>query len=183
MNLDPEKTQLIRDGEGIYVVVDGQRLPVWRVALAFPQTHPDRFVGFLNLDGREIGMVKDPEGLDSDSLALLRAELKTAYFVPTVQCIRSVVHHGTSSVWEVETDDGDQTFRIPDRDSLDGSEAPAIKIRDAEGKRYRIEDYWDLDSDSKEMIKDLLPRQIRGMRFEGHGKGSRSRGPMVMGFR
>ena len=183
MNLDPERTQLIRDDEGIQVVIDGDHLPVWRVALAFPQTRPDRFVGLMDLDGREIGMIRDPEGLDADSHALLMAELKAAYFVPTIKSIRSVVHNGTSSVWEVETDDGDQTLRIPDRESLDGSEAPAIKVRDAEGKRFRIEDYWNLDPDSKRLIEDVLPRQIRRMRYEGQGKGKRSKGSMVMRFR
>ena len=111
------------------------------------------------------------------------AELKARYFVPRILEIRSVVTKGTGKLWDVLTDDGAYTFRIQGRDDLDGSAPPAITVKDEHGHRYRIEDYWELDRDSRECIRDLLPDKILRARY-GKGRiGKHTRGGMVGGFR
>ena len=37
-------------------------------------------------------------------------------------------------------------------------------ITDDNLKRYRIEDYWDMDRDSRRLIQDLLPRKVLRLR-------------------
>ncbi len=189
MNLDPQKIRLTRNGGGVQVEIDGTPRQVGRIARAFPKTNPDRYVGLLDPDGREIGMINEPKKLDAASWELLKAELKAIYFVPTILEIRSVVSQGTGSVWEVLTNDGERTFRIEDRDALDGSDAPSILIVDEKGRRYRIEDYGALDRESREAIVDLLPRKVFRAQFgrsgigSSRGGGGSSRGGMTMGFR
>jgi len=76
-------------------------------------------------------------------------------------------------------------FRLQSMDALDGSEPPAISIRDDNGKRYRIKDYWDLDKDSRGEIADMLPRNLLRARFgrssQGSGRGSSGRGSSMSG--
>lgn len=187
--LHPEEIQLIRNGNGLEILIDGLQEPVGRVCKAFPQTKPDLYIGLMDPDGHEIGMIKDPATLDPASRDLLEEMLKALYFVPRIQEIRSVVSMGTGKLWEVLTDDGERRFRIQDRDALDGSEAPAITIRDEHGRRYRIEDFWELDRESQDHMRDLLPDKVLRARY-GRGRGHRhghghshSGGGMVSTFR
>lgn len=187
--LDPEEIRLIRNGNGLEILIDGLPEPVGRVCKAFPQTEPDLYIGLMDPDGHEIGMIKDLTALDSASRDLLEERLRALYFVPEILEIRSVVSKGTGKLWEVLTDDGERAFRIQDRDALDGSEAPAITIRDENGQRYRIDDFWELDRGSQDLVRDLLPDRVLRARYgrghghrHGHGHGH-SGGGMVSTFR
>ncbi len=172
MNLDPNAIRLIQEGEQLQVVIGGgEALPVERVARAFPKTDLDHYVGLLGPDGHEIGMIENPSQLDADSLELLGKKLREIYFVPTIQEILSVEARGTGSYWEVVTDDGERAFRIQDREALDGMDAPSITVTDENGKRYWIENYWELDRGSREMIQDLLPDRV--LRRRTHGPRTR----------
>jgi hypothetical protein len=184
-DLDSSKVLLSREDEGLRIRIDGTDHSVDRIARLFPRTNPDHYVSFLNPGGHEIGMIDDPGGLDAASRDLLTAELKATYFVPTILEVRSVKRQGTGSQWDVLTDDGDMVFRLQSMDALDGSEPPAISIRDDNGKRYRIKDYWDLDKDSRGEIADMLPRNLLRARFgrssQGSGRGSSGRGSSMSG--
>ena len=164
MNLDLKNVRLIREGETLCALIDGERHRVDRVAKAFPQTDPERFVGLIGEHGHEIGLIEKPADLDEASWEILSEALRIVYFVPTITEIRSVEATGTATVWEVETDDGEQTFRIQDREALDGTDAPSIVITDQTQRRYRIDDYWELDRDSRALIRDLLPTRILRLR-------------------
>ncbi|MDE2828703.1 MAG: DUF1854 domain-containing protein, partial [Gemmatimonadota bacterium] len=125
--------------------------------------------------GHEIGIIENPKKLDDASRNLLEAELKAIYFVPTISAITAVVAKGTGSQWTVDTDDGEYTFRILGRDALKGDEPPAIEITDENGKRYKIDDYWDLDAESRDLTSDLLPDKVVKARYIRSGSSSRSR--------
>jgi uncharacterized membrane protein YgcG len=185
MDLDPAAVSLKKNGDKIEALIHGKTTSVDRVARAFPQSNPDQFVSLMDELGHEIGIIENPKILDTASRNLLEAELKAIYFVPTISAITSVVSKGTGSQWTVDTDDGEYTFRILGRDALKGNEPPAIEITDEHGKRYKIDNYWDLDADSRDFTSDLLPdkvvkaryytRSISGSR-SGRSRGSGSRG-------
>ena len=174
MNLKPKGIRLTRDGKGIQVVIDGIPQRVERIARAFPKTNPDRYIGLMGTNGHEIGMIRNPKKLDAMSWDLLQAELKHIYFVPEIQEILAVEAKGTGSLWKVTTDDGERTFRIQDRGAIDGSRPPMLSIRDENGKRYRIENFWDLDRESRDRVRGLLPEKVLKARYGGgggHGHG------------
>ena len=106
MDLIPHKIRLIQEKDGLKVVLGKERRLVKWIARAFPHTNPDHFVGLLDTEGHEIGIIEDPELLDPASKTLLDARLKEIYFVPEIQEILSVESHGTGSQWKVLTNDG-----------------------------------------------------------------------------
>lgn len=185
IDLDPAKIRLRREDDGIQILIDGKGHTVDRIARAFPRSDPDHYVCFIDPGGHEIGMLEDPSKLDAASRDLLIGELKAIYFVPTILEIRSVGRQGTRSLWEVLTDDGELSFTLQSTDALDGSDPPSISIRDDNGKHYKIEDYWDLDKDSRAEMADMLPRNVLRARYgrssQGRGRGSSSGGMMRMG--
>jgi hypothetical protein len=165
MNLNPQTITFTRKDDALTLVIDGKNHAVDRVARAFPQSDPDRFIGFLDAAGHEIGIVENLEGMDETSRALLQEELKILYFVPTVEKIQSVEAKGTGSVWNVLTDDGEYTFRILGRDALNGTKPPAIEITSETSKKFRIENYWELDAGSQDAMRDFIPDQILKARY------------------
>lgn len=186
MNLDPVAVSLKKNGDKIEALIHGKTTFVDRFARAFPHSNPDQFVSLMDELGYEIGIIENPKKLDNASRNLLEAELKDIYFVPTISAITSVVPKGTGSQWTVDTDDGEYTFRILGRDALKGDEPPAIEITDENGKRYKIDNYWDLDVESRDLTSDLLPDKVVKARYytrslsssssSGRGRGSSSRG-------
>ncbi len=186
MNLDPAAVSLKKNGDKIEALIQGETTFVDRLARAFPHSNPDQFVSLMDELGHEIGIIENPKKLDTESRNLLEAELKAIYFVPTISAITSVVPKGTGSQWTVDTDDGEYTFRILGRDALKGDEPPAVEITDENGKRYRIDNYWDLDAESRDLTSDLLPDKVVKARYytrslssssrSGKSRGSSSRG-------
>ena len=186
MNLDPAAVSLTKNGDKIEALIQGKTTFVDRLARAFPHSNPDQFVSLMDELGHEIGIIENPKKLDDASRNLLEAELKAIYFVPTIRAITAVVSKGTGSQWTVDTDDGEYTFRILGRDALKGDEPPAIEITDENGKRYKIDNYWDLDAESRDLTSDLLPDKVVKARYytrslgsssgRGKSRGSSSRG-------
>lgn len=154
------KIRLIQRKNGLMAVVGDSVQPVARVARAFPRSNPDRFVGLLGEDGLEIYLIEDPGTLDADSQEILNAALKDAYYIPRILEILSVAPRGTGGEWTVVTEDGEIVFRTQDREALDGSEPPSITVTDENGRRFRIEDYWAMDRESRNTIRELVPDEV-----------------------
>ena len=154
------KIRLMRCENGIRAVIGNRVQPVARVARAFPRSNPDHFVGLLGEDGHEICLIDDPGTLDRRSQEVLGAALKDAYFIPRIREILSMTPRGTGGVWTVVAEDGELVFRTQDREALDGSEPPSITVTDENGRRYLIEDYWTMDRDSRNTIRDLVPDEV-----------------------
>ena len=197
MKLEPERTRLFRDDTGIKIATDGIFCHVTRIARAFPRTNPDHYIGFMDNSGHEIGMIEDPARLDRESFLVLEEELKVRYFIPIIEEITSVVPSAEGSQWTVLTDDGEYTFKIQNRDALDGSEPPSILVRDINRRRYLIENVWELEPESRECIAHLLPDKVvkdkyrkgismysrRGGSSSGRGSSRGFSGGSMMSFR
>ncbi len=175
-NFAPDKIRIARDSEGIFIQVNGTKSRVARVACAFPRTDPDHYVSFLDEMGHELGVIEDPSRLDAESRTFLKAVLKEIYFVPTISEVQSVTTQGIAHRFGVATDDGDREFTVENLDALDGSHPPGILIRGADGKRYQIDDYWELDGDSRERMSHMVPRRVLQARYGRSMMGGSSRG-------
>lgn len=165
MNLDPQTLHITKTDTGLKARIDNEEHTIERLARAFPRTNPDQYVSLMDTEGHELGIIENPNQLDDASREIVETELKAIYFIPLIHTIRSVTVKGTGSIWEVDTDDGPRTFRIMGRDSLDGASAPGIEIHDENGKRYKIDNYWELDADSRDLISDILPDKVLKARY------------------
>jgi len=161
MDLDPENVRILKRDDALVAVVDGKEHVVSRVARAFPKSRPGKFVGLLDLNGHEVGLIEDVSALDSDSRQLLEAELHRMYHIPRILEVMDIRTQGTTSEWRVQTDEGELTFQISDRSALDGRDAPAITITDDDGKRFRVTSFWALDDASRRLMRDLIPDRVR----------------------
>jgi hypothetical protein len=154
------KIRLMRCKNGIKATIGDNVHTVARVARAFPRSNPGHFVGLLGEDGHEICLIDNPGTLDRRSQDVLDAALKDAYFIPRIREILSMTPRGTGGVWAVVAEDGELVFRTQDREALDGSEPPSITVTDENGRRYLIEDYWAMDRESRNTIRDLVPDEV-----------------------
>ena len=178
MDLSAEETSIRLAADQIEIEVGGRTIPVDRVVRAFPRSHPNAFISFLDGLGHEIGLLESLDGLDPVSSEVLQEHLKRLYFVPTIEEILSVNTTGTTSRWHVRTDEGEKEFQVLGRESLDGDKPPAIRISDSNSRKYQITDYWELDRDSRTAIQELLPDRIVKSKLV-----ARNSGGMVMRMR
>ncbi|MSS71986.1 MAG: DUF1854 domain-containing protein [Candidatus Latescibacteria bacterium] len=159
--MDVRDLKLFRDETGaLRMTYRGEEKHFYKVIRNFPKTNPGHFISFLDEEGHEIGIIEDPSTLDPASHAVMEAALREVYFVPTIYTIRSVRIEGDASSWEVDTDDGPRSFRVKAREDISTHDIPLILITDTQNKKYRIEDYDELDPDGKAQINDLLPREV-----------------------
>lgn len=159
--MDVRDLKLFRDESGaLRMTYRGEERPFSKVTRNFPKTNPGHFISLLDEEGHEIGILEDPSALDPSSREVIEAVLREVYLVPTIHTVRSVRIEGEASSWEVDTDDGPRSFRVKTQDDILTHDIPVILITDTQNKKYRIEDYDELDPDSKAQINDLLPREV-----------------------
>lgn len=171
MNATSGGYRLDRAGNGftLTVVTDGGEdvFDIQRVALAFPQSHPEGYVSFIDAFGHEVLLLKDLAGFPDDSRALLDTVLKERYHVPAIESIESVEPVGTGSSWSVTADGVGVSLTITGREALDGRRAPTMVVTSDRGKRFAIPNYWLLDRDSRDLIREMLPDKILKSRSFG----------------
>lgn len=139
---------------------DGREHTYERVAVfrSFPLTNPDAYLSVREPTGAktEIGMIRTLSELDERSEELVRAELATRYFVPTVTAIHSL-HRRGALYFDLETDLGRRTVMLRDDMSgirvLDGGR---VFMTDMEGNNYEIPDPRALDKASYRRIEIYL---------------------------
>src|ERR1044071_6008245 len=101
--LDPESIRLSRIAGLAQLSLDGEPpIPGISVARAFPISDPDHYIGFLDSEGKDIGVVKEPDLLDPESRMVLDEELELRYFVPTIEAVISVKEEFGSVYWTVD---------------------------------------------------------------------------------
>lgn len=130
-----------------------------RVSLfrTFPFTLGDSYLSVRDMEGKEIGVIKEMGDFPADVVRAFKAELERRYFAPTVTKIKSMKEEFGYAYWEVETDSGPRRFTVRDMQSslLLLSEVHLMLV-DVDGNRFDIPDYTRLDPISRRYIEDLL---------------------------
>ena len=157
--LDPQQIRLFLDEfEDLRLALNGVEVD-GRVAAvrAFPISAGERFVVLKDGDGKEIGIIRDAAELDDDSQSVLRAELDRSYFCSRITGVNAVGGHFHVPEWDVVTDRGPRVFEIRSsrRDVRVLGEGHVL-ILDADGNRYEIPDYRQLDPFSRGLVESQL---------------------------
>jgi len=123
------------------------------VLRAFPISAPDRLVVFRDEEGKEIGVVEDPQELDPGSRTVLMEELGKSYLMPKVVRINRIDESFGVPKWDVETDCGPRIFELRSRRDARMMGRGRVMIQDIDGNRYEIPDYRTLDPQSRTLVE------------------------------
>jgi len=157
--LDPATARFSKTPGGFVrlAIGDGEIYP--RVALyrAFPFSYPDRYISVRDMEGKEIGMIRDLREFDEETVRLIERELERRYFTPVIRRIDSIKEEFGYAYWTVETDAGPRRFTVREMHHNVVMLSPDhVLIIDVDGNRYEIPDYQRLDPKSRKMIEDLM---------------------------
>lgn len=120
------------------------------VRRAFPLTDPDRYWSLQEADGREIGIIAEPQALDPLTRDFLRQELDRQYFLPVIRHVLSVEDQQGSFKWNVETDCGRIEFKTGFLREASFQPVPSrYIITDSNGDRYDVRNIHALDKKSQ----------------------------------
>lgn len=139
------------------VASDGHRYEALEPRRLFPVNSPDTYITLLDKDGVEIALIRALSELSPQSRDAVTASLEDYYLVPNITRIVSVVERYGTLRWVVETDRGEKSFDIRNRNhDIKVYPDGRVRIRDADDNRYVIRDYRELDARSRRfMLPDL----------------------------
>ncbi len=127
---------------------------------SFPVSAPDEFISVREPDtrqkgrGSEIGMIRNINIFDKDTVALLNAELELRYFTPIIKKITSAKEKFGYNYWDAETTAGNVSFVLNNPFSnIRVLEDGRIFISDMDGNCFLIPDPSKLDRQSYRYIE------------------------------
>lgn len=152
--LDPKRMRLFRHtGVPRLTLREDRSWIKVSVARAFPLSDPDHYLGFLDGDGKDIGLLHDPGLLDPESRQIVDEELEKRYFVPIVERVLTIKEEFGTIYWTVETDRGQKEIIVRNlRDNLQELSASRVIITDVDGNRFEFADVSKLDGKSQGVI-------------------------------
>ena len=128
-----------------------------RLRRCFPLTGPDTCIAVFDSEGKEVGVLKGIDTLDTESRQALEAELDAFYFTPSLLRIRSLKLEASMWKWDVETQRGQVTFYLRGvRDSVHEVAPGRWQIYSVDGQRYEIGDINELDTRSQNLFESLF---------------------------
>lgn len=166
--LDPNTINIEQDGDSVILTKDGQSEPIDQIVRCFPFSTPNEWISFRNSDGHEIGLLNTTTELDETARQIVEARLKERYYIPTILRIEQIETTQQGTTWQVETDEGIQTFSIRGERSVNISEFPKVVFSDAiTHQRFTIPNYTALDRSSQHIARAHLSIGRRGGRGGG----------------
>lgn len=124
---------------------------------AFPLNAPEQLITIRDKKKNEIGLIEDMRTLDRDSYQVLENALNQTYFLPQIIKIHTAETKFRIPKWTVDTDLGPREFEIPStRRDIRVVGDGRVLLRDADGNRYEIRNYHQLDPDSQAIVEGLI---------------------------
>ena len=156
--LDTSKVSISRNAfaELVVQLPDGSTHTKVEPVRSFPLSETVRFITLLDSEGNEIGIVEDARKLAPQSRDVLIEELEKRYFMPKITKINSLDGQFGVTQWDVETTQGDVQFGMRTRYDIVTLGNGRILIKDADGNRYEIENYNNLDQKSYALLQTQL---------------------------
>lgn len=152
--LAPDTLRFLAHGPILRLTIENDRSYL-RVAVlrAFPLSDPSRYLSVRDGQGKEIGLIVQPQALRDEDRALVERELGRRYLVPVVVRIVAARERFGTVEWTVDTDRGEVHFTT--RNLRENVQRPApgrIILNDVDGNRYDIQDVDRLSRSSQELL-------------------------------
>ena len=122
---------------------------------SFPLSDANRYIAIQTDDRlpREVCLIEDIEQLNEKNRKVLENALDKAYFMPIITGLLSINRRFGVTEWEVETNRGPVTFDLSSRSAITQFEEGRLLIKDIDGNRYEIPNYFKLDKRSVTLIE------------------------------
>ena len=159
--LDPRAATLRRDQGRLVLTIGEERHEGIKVVRAFPNSAPDEWITFLDVEDEEIGTLPSLAGTDEVTETVIGEELERRYFVPRVLSIDSVRNEHRMIRWEVETDRGSRTYWVRSSRRSEGARSTVdlgggrLLLTDVVGNRFEV-DRNALDARSRALVARVL---------------------------
>ncbi|MEM1011141.1 MAG: DUF1854 domain-containing protein [Planctomycetota bacterium] len=127
-----------------------------KASRSFPWSTPDRFVVLRDYEGNEVACIDDLSTLPARSRGAIEAWLQRHTFVPRIQRVRQVRPANAATLFDVETDRGDRTIVLREREDLRPLHDGRTLIRDPDGQTYELPPLDDLDDLSRRELAQIL---------------------------
>lgn len=167
VDITPENSRFYRSGGGLVsleIKYDDATVSYERVSLvrAFPISNPDEYIsvrepGSARGNGGELGMIKNINLFDAETIAILTEELERRYFTPEIDKIMSVKDKFGYLYFDAVTSAGKVSFTMTNPYSnFRKLENGSVLISDIDGNCFRITDPEKLDRSSYKKIEVYL---------------------------
>tara|TARA_B100000029_G_scaffold382304_1_gene377550 strand:- start:5927 stop:6439 length:513 start_codon:yes stop_codon:yes gene_type:complete len=122
---------------------------------SFPLSDANRYIAIQTDDRspQEVCLIEDIEQLNEKNRKVLENALDKAYFMPIITGLLSINRRFGVTEWEVETNRGPVTFDLSSRSAITQFEEGRLLIKDIDGNRYEIPNYFKLDKRSVTLIE------------------------------
>lgn len=152
--LKPEQLRFFRHGATLRLTLEGDR-SFFQVGVlrAFPLSEPNHFLSVRDSANKEIGLIMDPDELETESRKLVQQDLDRRYLVPIVMRIVAAKERFGTVDWTLETDRG--ICRFTTRNLRENVQRPApgrIILSDVDGNRYDIRNLEELSGPSQDLL-------------------------------
>jgi hypothetical protein len=154
----PASIRLYREPEWVLnLTVDGHRYADIVVVRAAPLTDPDRYICFLDASRREICILENLDGLDSNSRKVLREELEHRYLTSEISVIHAARREAGACYFYAETNRGRREFVVQETtDTIRWLGDHRLLLIDIDGNRFEVHDIRSLDRRSAKLLTAVV---------------------------
>jgi len=150
--LDIATTHFERAPDGTLRVIVQEQKCGMRVEAraAFALSHPEEQIVLRDGADKEVGVLQTLAEVPQPAQNWLRDQLERRYFLPQITGIYNIIERFGSSVWDIETDRGRVVITTRQmHESVHEMGNGRYLLTDAEGNRYEIKDFAQLDEESR----------------------------------
>jgi hypothetical protein len=123
---------------------------------AFPIQSPEVGISLVHTDGHEVAWVEQLADMPEPAQSLIREELQTREFMPTILNIDSVTSFSTPCTWRVKTDRGNTSFVLRGDEDIRRVGPTILLVTDSHGIQFLIRDASGLSRDSRKILDRFL---------------------------
>jgi hypothetical protein len=156
-NISLEKSH----GDAVSIrLADGQVYQDVAFVQLFPHSYPVRYISVLQKKGAdyiEIGIIKDVNALPENAQSLVLEDIRRRYFLPLITDILSIKTRSGTDTWIVETDKGQKTFTVRERnENVTMTDQGVVLVTDIDKCRYKITDIGALSPKARVLLEKVL---------------------------
>ena len=156
--MDTEKARFERSDSG-FLTLDYNGEIYYRVGLrrVMPQMMPFEYISVVDSDDKEIGIIKNMDGLADEQAELIKAELSVRYYTPRIKSVESVKDNMGFVYIDASLGDRKKSIAVKDiSKNIKLINDETLIIFDVDGNRYIIDDISKIDKKSLRLLEPYL---------------------------